>query len=227
MITSACHRHRRLLSALSIVLPLGGCGGGGDGGGGSNVIDLAVCAAESGPFATTVDNPYLPFEVGAVHVLEGLEGGTDPIKLQLTVLDETQDVDGVTTRVVEELVWEDQVPAGTQRHYVVQAEDGTVCFYGTEGAGTEEEWIAGENDAVPAILMPAHPATGMVFDVVHAPPSDVEPVEVTNVGDSVDTPAGTFDDTVTLLTEESGPTRKKYARGVGLIDDDGVVLTEY
>jgi hypothetical protein len=189
-------------------------------------LDISVCAPENGPFSTTIDNVHLPFKVGAVNVLQGLEGGTDQIKLQITVLDETQDVDGVTTRVVESASWEgaDETPAGTQRLYVAQAPDGTVCFYGTEGAGTEEEWMAGEDGALPAILMPADPVVGTTFEVVHAPPSDVEAVEVTAIGDTIETPAATYTDTVTLLTQESGPTLKIYADGVGLINDDGVEL---
>jgi hypothetical protein len=191
-------------------------------------VDISLCAPENGPFSTTIDNPYLPFEVGAVNELEGLEGGTEQIKLRYTVLDETQDVDGVTTRVVQEEIWDlgSADITGVQRFYVAQAPDGTVCFFGaetTEGEGNEEEWMAGVDDALPGILMPADPAIGQVFDVVHAPP-DVEPVEVTKMGETVETPAGTFTDTVTLAADESGMTVKIYAAGIGMIDDDGVLL---
>ena len=193
----------------------------------SKAVDISLCDPANGPLSLTIDNPYLPFTVGDVHVLEGMEGGTDPIKLQYTVLDETEVVLGVTTRVVEEQVWEDTVCAGTQRHFVAQAPDGTVCFYGSQGGGTEEEWRAGESNAVPAILMPAHPAVGMVFEVIHAPPHDVSSVEVTKVGEEVVTPGGSFTDTVTLLPQETGPTLKKYAACVEMIDDDGVELVSH
>lgn len=196
------------------------CGSGAD----SGSPDIARCASSAGAFSTTIDNPYFPLVVGDVHVLEGLEGGTDAIRLEFTVLDETQDVVGVTTRVLQERVWEDDADAGTQRHYVAQASDGTVCFYGTEGTGTEEPWMAGEGDALPAILMPGSPEVGATFEVVHNPPDDVEPVEISSMGDPVETPAGTFTDTVTLLADEGGPTKKIYARDIGLVDDDGVQL---
>jgi hypothetical protein len=206
-------------------LALAACSGSG-GGGQSLELDISLCAPENGPFSTEITNTYLPFQVGAINVLEGLEGGTDQIKLRFTVLDETQDVDGVTTRVVQEDIWEggSATITGTQRLYVVQAPDGTVCFYGTEGAGTEEEWMAGVNGALPAILMPGDPQIGQVFEVVHAPPYDVEPVEVTAMGDTIETDAGVFTDTVTLAADETGVTLKSYAAGVGMIDDDGVEL---
>jgi len=35
----------------------------------------SVCAPENGPFTLEIDNPYLPFEVGAIHVFEGIEAG--------------------------------------------------------------------------------------------------------------------------------------------------------
>jgi len=186
-------------------------------------IDLSVCAPDHGPFSVTIDNPFLPYAVGAVSVLEGKEGGTDPVKVQFTVLDQTQGVVGVTTRVIEEKVWEKGAYAGTQKHYVAQASDGTVCIFGVEGAGTEEEWMAGAAGAVPAILMPANPKVGMVFDTVHAPPV-VTAVEVSAIGQTRTVPAGTYTDTVTLLGDEGGPTLKVYARGVGLVYDDGVEL---
>ena len=214
---------------IAFALGIAACNGSGNGGSSSLELDISLCAPENGPFSTEITNPYLPFQVGAVNVLEGLEGGTDQIKLQFTVLDETQDVDGVTTRVVEEQVWEggSDTVTGVQRLYVVQASDGTVCFYGTEtteGEGTEEDWMAGVSDALPAILMPGSPEVGQVFEVVHAPPNDVEPVEITAMGDTVETDVGVFTDTVTTAAEETGVTLKTWAAGVGLVDDDGVLL---
>jgi hypothetical protein len=189
-----------------------------------NTVDISLCAAENGPFSVDITNKYLPYTVGKVTVLEGMEGGTDAVKVQYTTLDETRDIMGVTTRVVEEQLWEDGNFTGKQLHFVAQASDGTVCFYGTEGVGTEEEWMAGEDNALPAILMPGAPSVGQQFEVVHHPPNDVEAVEVTRIGESVETTAGTYTDTITLVAGEVGPTEKKFAAGIGMIYDDGVVL---
>ncbi len=227
------------LTLLAAGLTVLSCGSGGDAENGEegdeegdgtgldpseNSEEISLCAPENGPFSLNITNKYLPFTVGEVTVLEGMEGGTDPVKVQYTTLDETRDILGVTTRVVEEQLWEDSEYIGTQLHFVAQAPGGAVCFYGSEGEGTEEEWMAGEDNALPAILMPGAPAVGMQFEVVHHPPNDVEAVEVTRVGESVETPAGTYDDTVTLVAGELGPTEKKYAAGVGMVYDDGVEL---
>ncbi len=227
--------HAVLLAALCLLLAWGGgaCGpepgdddtGGGDDdaaddddtGGGE--IDIAICAADHGPFTVTIDHTYLPFTVGAVHVLEGLEGGVDPIRLQITVLDETVEVDGVATRVVLEEEWEDEEYAGAERHYVTQAPDGTVCYY-----GTEDQWMAGEDGAEAGILMPGAPAVGQVFEMIHTA-THTEVVEIASMGTPVETPAGTFDDTVIIV--EPGPSIKSYAAGIGLVDDDGIGLTSH
>lgn len=183
-------------------------------------VDTDGGAADNGPFTLEIANPYLPFLPGQVTVLEGLEGGVDEIRVQFTVLDETEEVDGVTTRVIEEKEWEDDELADTERMLVAQAPGGTVCFYGVDG-----EWQAGEDDALAGILMPANPAVGMVFEMIHAPGWGMETVEISSMGDTVETPAGTFDDTVTIL--EPGPSLKKYARDIGTIYDDGIELISY
>ena len=64
---------------------------------------------------------------------------------------------------------------------------------------------------------------GLILEV-HGP-EGVETGEITEVGTSTETPAGTFADTLTVL--EDGPSLKKYARGIGEIYDDGVELVSY
>lgn len=198
---------------------------------GETNVDTAVCDPTGGPFSLEIDNPYLPFVVGAVHVLEGLEAGTDPIKLETTVLDETVEVAGVTTRVVQAKEWEEGELVAVERTYYAQAPDGTVCAFGgdedvyDEGEVVgQENWREGEGGAKASVHMPGAPEVGMIFDLVIAA-DFVEKAEVTHVGVQVETPAGTFDDTITIL--EEGPSIKKFARDIGMIYDDGIELISY
>ena len=55
----------------------------------------------------------------------------------------------------------------------------------------------------------------------HSPTAE-QHVEITAIGQTVQTPAGTFDDCLFIL--EEGPSLKKYASGIGMIYDDGVEL---
>lgn len=185
-------------------------------------VDLSICDPHNGPFSTEINNPYLPFEVGSHHVLEGLEGGTEPAHFEVTVPGETEEVGGVLTRVV--IKFEDD-PLDGERTFYAQAPDGTVCLFGEDGDGDGElDWEAGQNGNLAGILMPGAPAVGMIYEMAHGP-DGIDRGEITHVGVATETPAGTFDDTVTVL--EDGPSIKKYARGIGEIYDDGIELIEY
>ncbi|HUU00196.1 MAG TPA: hypothetical protein VM425_02005 [Myxococcota bacterium] len=75
----------------------------GAGGDGDKFVqpDIVVCDPGSGPHSLTIDNRYLPMPVGRKLVLEGHEG-TASVHLEVTVLDQTETVAGVKTRVLEE-----------------------------------------------------------------------------------------------------------------------------
>lgn len=186
-------------------------------------VDRTVCDPENGPFTAEVDNPYLPFVVGIHHVLEGLEGGTELSHFEVTVPDETAEVGGVTARVVVKSDGPD--PAGGERGFFAQAPDGTVCHFGEdENSDGTLDWEAGVDGYLAVPFMPGAPAVGQTFENHHGPDA-VERAEITYVGTPTETPAGTFDDTVTVL--EDGPSLKKYARGIGEIYDDGIELISY
>lgn len=135
-----------------------GADGGGD-------VDISLCAPENGPFTAEIDNPYLPFEVGAVHVLGGLEGGTEKARGQTTVLDETWEVAGVDTRIVDGLDLLD--PEALPEHELfAQAPDGTVCAYGEDDDSDDVlDWGHGMDGHLAAIAMPASPRVGMIFEM--------------------------------------------------------------
>jgi hypothetical protein len=216
----------------------GATGGGGAGTGGGTMLDIAVCAPTAGPFSLTIDNDFFPLPVGQIWSYQGMEDG-EQLTLEIEVLDETEMVAGVETRVVRE----DEKANGEQVeiswNFFVQAADGTVCYYGEDvdiyerGAVVAHDgaWRAGEGGALPGIQMPATPAVGQQYDQELAPGIAEDHAEVIALGEHVEVPAGAFDDT--LRTEESTPlepgqvSEKLYARGVGLLVDGAVELTAH
>jgi hypothetical protein len=163
-----------------------------------------------------------------------LEGGGE--RVQITVLDETVVVAGVTTRVVEEREWAGDSLAEVSRNFVAQAADGSVCYFGEEVddyrggevVGHSGAWMAGENDARPGILMPGNPEVGTSHYQEVAPGVAEDAAIIIEIGGSFTTPAGTFDDTMEVHDVDplgGGVDPKRYARGVGLIMDEGLVLT--
>ncbi len=155
------------------------------------------------------------------------------------MLDETLVVAGVTTRVVEEREWIDDELVEVSRNFVAQAADGSVCYFGEdvddyrdgEVVGHAGAWRAGVGDASPGILMPGAPEAGTAHRQEVAPGIAEDTTVIREVGISFSVPAGTFDDT--LFVEDVDPLLgggvdpKRYARGVGLIADEGLSLTRF
>jgi hypothetical protein len=238
----------QIAGALVMVFLLFGCGSGGggnNGGGGGGEcpatnLDIVVCdPAAGGPFSLTIDNEFFPLVVGTQWVLEGLEDG-EPNHLETTVLDETQDIAGVTTRVVEERQTVSGVLSEVSLNYFAQAPDGTVCYFGEDvdiydDTGTvvvshEGAWRAGVNGALSGIVMPANPQLGDIFNDEFAVGVAEDQTEVIDLGDPIDIPAGIFNDTLT--TEECNPLAKAekdtkvYVRGIGIAIDGNLELQE-
>lgn len=177
--------------------------------------------------ATTITNPYLPMPVGLVNTLEG--GGES---VRVTVTEQTKVVAGVTTRVVEEYETVGGVLSEISYNYFAQAPDGTVCYFGEDVdvysngqvTGHGGSWLAGEGQNKAGVMMPAAPAIGQKFRIEDAPGITIEEGEVTGVGVALATPARGFDDVVTITENYTEISYKAYARGVGMIRDNDMLL---
>jgi hypothetical protein len=221
----------------------GGEGTGGEGTGGGAVcspegaLDIAVCDPATGVFSVDIDNPFYPLPVGFLRVFEGIEDGAE-LLLEIEVLDETLEVAGVETRVVQEREYEDGEIVEISWNYFVQAEDGSVCYFGEdvdiyEDDGTivhDGAWLAGDGDNLPGIVMPANPALGDVMVQEVAPGIAEDQATITAVGETVTTPFDDFSDTLSMSEcsplEPGHISLKDYARGLGMIVDAEVRLVE-
>jgi hypothetical protein len=199
-------------------------------------LDIAVCAPEAGPFSAAIDHPFFFLPVGTQWILQGEEeddGELVQIRVEITSLDETEVVAGVTTRVVEEREFEDGELIEVSRNFFVRNAEGTVCYYGEdvdiyedgEIVSHEGAWRAGVSGALPGILIPANPQVGQMFQQEVAPGVAEDRAVQVAAGETVEVPFGTFSDTIRY--EESSPldtgtSEKIYARGVGLLVDDEI-----
>jgi len=233
-----------ILGSLLVVFLLFGCGSGGGGGGGNDecpatTLDIIVCdPAAGGPFSLTIDNEFFPLVVGDLFVLEGVDDG-ELIQLEITVLDETEDIAGVTTRVLEEAEWVDGELAEISRNFFAQAPDGTVCYFGEdvdiyEGGvvvSNEGAWRAGVNGALPGIFMPGNPQIGDIYANEYAAGVAEDQAEVIDTDEPISVPAGDFVETLTI--EECNPLEdaekdiKVFVRGIGLAIDGPAELISF
>ena len=207
-------------------------------GGFEDLMDVSVCDPSSTSFSLEIDNPFFPLPVGQQTVLEGEEFGQH-LLVRVTVLDETETVAGVETRVIEEHEAKDGRVVETSRNYFAQAEDGTVCYFGEEvdiyGADGEVAshlgaWRAGEDGNQPGIFMPPSPEVGQAFQQEIAPGIAEDQAKVIALGRSTQVPAGTFTDTATLLDRnplDGSQGTKVYAEGIGLIVDGPAEMTSF
>jgi hypothetical protein len=213
-------------------------------------LDPALCAPGKNTFSLNVDNPYFPLPVGQQWVYTGREQG-ERLGLQITVLDATENFfrgRKLTTRVVEDVEWLDANGNGridsdeelieVSRNYFAQTQDGTVCYFGEdvdiyEGGrivSHEGSWRADARGNAPGIFMPANPRVGMTFQQEIAPGVAEDTATIVAKGVKVETPAGTFTDTIKVRDRNplDGSTGIKfYAGGVGLIVDGPLKLIRY
>lgn len=190
-------------------------------------------------FATTGRNPYwFPLEPGWVFHYEGEDEGEE-VALRITVLDETFEVDGVETRVVEEYETADgELVEISRNFFAFCVETGSVFYFGEEVDIYEEgevvshdgAWLAGEDGAEPGIIMPGTVLLGSRYFQEVAPGIALDRAEHVAMDLIVETDAGTFggclrvDETTPL--EPGDISVKIYAPGLGLIVDDVLEIVE-
>jgi hypothetical protein len=184
---------------------------------------------------TTGRNQYFVLEPGFQLVLEG-----DDTKLQITVLNETKTVDGIITRVVEEKEWEDGKLYEISRNYFAMCERTKDVFYFGEDVDFykngkvvkhEGSWLAGNEGNKAGLIMPGTPKVGMKYYQEIAPKVAMDRAEIVSLDETCKTPAGTFskclkvkEGTALNIIEEE---YKYYAPGIGLIQDEDLVLTKH
>lgn len=180
-------------------------------------------------------NPYFILEPGFQLVLE-----SKTAKLVVTVLDETKEVTGVTTRVVEEREWKNGALVEVSRNFFAICERTNDVFYFGEDvdmykkgkiANHKGAWVAGVNGARAGLMMPGEPKVGMKYYQEVAPRVAMDRAEVVSLDHALETPAGSF--TKCLRTKESTALSfferefKTYAPGIGLIQDQKLLLVSH
>lgn len=204
-------------------------------------LDPAVCALDQS-FTLASTNPYFPLTPGSFWLLEGEEDGT-AARVRIDVTNDTEEVGGVTTRVLTETEWEFDEDEGEfelieiSYNFFALTPTGTVCYFGEavdifedgELVSHEGEWRADDEGSAPGIFMPADPRPGMRFQIERAPGVAEDEGRIVGVG-PVRVPAGTFRETIRVREFnplDRGKGYKVFAAGVGTIIDGPLALVEY
>ena len=188
--------------------------------------------------ALSRENPYFIMEPGWQYVLEG-EEDEEFIRVEITVLDETEMVAGVRTRVIEEREFIDGELYEVARNYFAICSATNDIYYFGEDVDFYEDgevinhngtWRVGENGATPGILIPGTILVGARYyqEVAEDVAQDrAEIMEITEV--EID---GELYENVLVLMESSPLSEpcdaelKYYAPGIGNIIDEELELVE-
>ncbi|MBN1846061.1 MAG: hypothetical protein JW810_10290 [Sedimentisphaerales bacterium] len=185
-------------------------------------------------FSPTGRNRFFILEPGYRIVIESKSE-----KVIITVLDETRKIGGVVTRVVEEREFEDGNLVEVSRNFFAMCKATSDIFYFGEEVDDYQDgkvvahsgaWRADEKNCQPGIIMPGTVLLGARHYQEIAPVA-MDRAEVIADDVTMKTPAGTFTNCVWI--RETSPLEpgvicyKTYAPGIGLIQDEDLLLTEY
>ncbi len=193
-------------------------------------FDIANC-----DLSATGRNQYFVLEPGFQLVLE-----SEDTRLEITVLDQTETVDGVSTRVVEEREWEDGALYEVSRNYFAICDATKDVYYFGEDVDFYEDgkvanhdgsWRAGQDGNRAGLMMSGAPKLGMKYYQEYAPGVALDRAEIVSLDETCETPAGIFakcmkvkEGTALNLLETE---YKYYAPDIGLIQDEDLLLTKF
>ncbi len=182
-------------------------------------------------------NPFFVLEPGFQCTLASRDGRK---QLVITVLDQTEQVDGVETRVVEERETHADKPVEVSRNYfAISTRTNDVFYFGEDvdiyenGAleSHEGSWRAGVGGAHFGLMMPGTIEIGRRYQQEIAPKVAMDRFEIRSASASLDTPAGRFEHCLEIdesnALEPGDHETKLYARGIGLIQDEDLRLVAH
>ncbi len=211
------------------------------------VLLLAGCTRMSAPAAvpettsglvpvfsrpTEITNAYFPVSSIAQTVAFGTDGDSS-VREEVTLLPGTKDITwagGATpARVTQFAGYSNGELVEVAYDYFAQADNGDVYYMGEDVANYNQgqvtnhsgSWLAGQDDALPGLIMPAKPLVGMVFHPENAPGIAYETDEVVTLNAKAMTPAGLIANGLFIKETmmEGELEHKVWAQGYGIVED--------
>jgi hypothetical protein len=181
-------------------------------------------------FTTQIDNPYFPLPVGAQWVVRVTNQEGTVQRQAITVTNETKPIaDGVTARVVNDVVNEGGKPVEITKDWYAQDKEGNVWYFGEDTTeihpngkrDSSGSFEAGVDGADAGIAMLAQPTAGQTYREEYYAGHAEDRSRVLALDQQAEVPFGHFQDV--LLTEDYTPVEpnvlelKMYAPGIGQV----------
>jgi hypothetical protein len=183
-------------------------------------------------YTDAITNPYFPLAPGTVMVYEGSRDGV-PLRIELTVTNETKVIMGVKCIVVRDIV-SGALDERTSDWYAQDAA-GNVWYFGedtkeyTNGvvSSTAGSWEAGVDGALPGIIMEADPVQGDAYRQEYRPTVAEDIARILQLDATAKVPAGDYTNVLVTndrdLLDLNKDEDKYFAKGVGLVKLSGLV----
>lgn len=188
---------------------------------------------------TEITNPYFPVSELRQTISIGTSGD-ETERVELTLLPETKTItwSGNTTeaRIIQYISYGDAVLLEVAYDYFAQADSGDVYYLGEDVynyadgrvVNNSGSWLAGRDGAPPALIVPAEPEVGMVFNPENLPGVAFETDEVVSLEEQATTPSGPINDGVLIreILMDGSIEHKVYAASYGILEErseDGTV----
>jgi hypothetical protein len=184
-------------------------------------------------FVEGIDNPYMPFEPGAVYVYEGVSEDEEET-VTVSVTNRTREILGITATVVKDVVTVEGEIAEKTFDWFAQDRYGNVWYLGEDSkeyedgkpVSSEGSWEAGVDGAQPGIVMLGDPQVGDRYRQEYYEGEAEDFGKVIKLNASIEVPYDSYTDV--LVTEDWNPLEPKilenkyYARGVGVVYERSV-----
>jgi hypothetical protein len=209
--------------ALLAALIVAGCGGSGESRSlphGSETVTL-----DPQDLSAEIDNPYWPMRPSRTWVYRDLdpEGAK---RVEVTVLDRTETIDGIEARVVHDVVSEDGKVVEDTYDWYAQDGDGNVWYLGEDTkehedgkVSTKGSWKAGVDGAQAGIALPGRPEVGQEYRQEYYEGEAEDNGEILSLDEQAQVPAGHYRNALltkdTIAIEPDVLEYKLYAPGVG------------
>jgi len=179
-------------------------------------------------FTTRITNPWWPMRPGSRWVYRETDSAGARQRVVVTVTSRTRRIaDGVTARVVRDVVTEDGEPVEVTEDFYAQDREGNVWYLGEDTAEYEDGKVvsregsfeAGVDGAEAGVIMPAHPRRGLRYRQEYYAGHAEDRARIVSRREQAGVPFGHFRGV--LMTREDNPLEprvlefKFYARGVG------------
>lgn len=228
-------RHGTQLAGLVVVAAgvLAGCTDGGSDSGASGGLPQGSDKVKLDPSDFTVDitNKFWPMRPGDRYVYQETDADGTVTRDEVTVLDRTETIDGVETRVVHDLATVDGQTVEDTTDWYAQDSAGNLWYFGEDTAGYENgvktssagSWKSGEDGAQAGVLLPAAPKPGMTYRQEYRQGKAEDRALVLSTDEKAETPTGKYDGA--LLTRDTTPLEPNLVELKWYAPDVGPVLT--